>query len=245
MDLEPNLNLFRHATAKIDHIFVYGTLKRGDSREGCLQGCTFVKNDTMRGYMFHQGGFPAIVLEGSGTNIHGEVWSLPPVKEDRAALMATLDAIEGHPHHYWRIPVKTFGGTACWVYFQSRDKITKTWKIITSGIWNGSNTPCEDFEFFMNSKPGHQFPTKPRVKYNQDTSCMCVEQYDVGNAQEYTEISKQDSIYKDKGVSYDQFYTRQRPKRKPDPAPRLISLQYLDASGEAVKKIDELDTGTV
>lgn len=245
MDLEPNLNLYRHASAKIDHIFVYGTLKRGDSRESCLDGCTFVKNDTMRGYMFHKGGFPALVLEGSGTTIYGEVWRLPAEKDARAALMTTLDAIEGHPHHYWRIPVKTFGGTACWVYFQSRDKVEKTWRVIPSGIWNGTSTAAEDFEYFMKSKPLHLYPTKPRVKYNQDTNCMCVEQYDIGNAQTYTEVTKVDSIYKDRDTSYDQFYTRQKPKKKADPAPRLIGLQYLDSSGEEAKKIDEFDTGTV
>jgi gamma-glutamylcyclotransferase (GGCT)/AIG2-like uncharacterized protein YtfP len=73
------------------HLFVYGTLKRGESRHRFLAGQTFVAPARTRPlYRLHDlGDFPGLVESAVGLTIEGELWEV-----DEACLLR-LDRIEG------------------------------------------------------------------------------------------------------------------------------------------------------
>ncbi|HEV8066486.1 MAG TPA: gamma-glutamylcyclotransferase family protein [Planctomycetaceae bacterium] len=73
------------------HLFVYGTLKRGQPRHRFLAGQTFVAHAVTRPLyrMFNVGEYPALVRHAEGRSIEGEVWEV-----DEACLRA-LDRVEG------------------------------------------------------------------------------------------------------------------------------------------------------
>jgi gamma-glutamylcyclotransferase (GGCT)/AIG2-like uncharacterized protein YtfP len=73
------------------HVFVYGTLKRGQPRHRFLAGQTFVGTAATRPIyrMFNVGKYPALVRHGDGRSIAGEIWDV-----DETCLH-TLDRVEG------------------------------------------------------------------------------------------------------------------------------------------------------
>ena len=96
------------------NVFVYGTLKRGNSVRGLdrwAPGAEFVglAVTTHSDYsLWNLGSFPAV---SSGKSyISGEVWSVD------SETLADLDRIEGHPDFYKRIEVNTTQGPA-WMYY--------------------------------------------------------------------------------------------------------------------------------
>lgn len=72
-------------------IFVYGTLKRGQSRAAALAGQSFLATVTTaaRYRIFDCGGYPGLVEVLQGVSIEGELWEVD------AACLAALDEIEG------------------------------------------------------------------------------------------------------------------------------------------------------
>lgn len=95
-------------------VFVYGTLKKGNSVRGLDQfdGADFVgpATTTKAWYdMVDFGPFPAVV-PGGDSYISGEVW------EVNDEVMEVLDRIEGYPDFYNRQIVETTRGPA-WLYY--------------------------------------------------------------------------------------------------------------------------------
>lgn len=72
------------------HVFVYGTLRRGEANDiNRLQPAPrFVGQAVVSGVMHHLGGYPGVVL-GPGGAVMGEVYAIEP------ALERVLDDIEG------------------------------------------------------------------------------------------------------------------------------------------------------
>jgi gamma-glutamylaminecyclotransferase len=73
------------------HLFVYGTLKRGQPRHPFLAAQTFVATAATRPLyrMFNVGEYPALVQHPAGRSIEGELWDV-----DEGCLR-TLDRVEG------------------------------------------------------------------------------------------------------------------------------------------------------
>lgn len=96
------------------NVFVYGTLKRGNSLRGLDRwgnGAEFVGPATTidkRYSLWNLGAFPAV--SSGDSHIAGEVWSVD------TDTLADLDRIEGHPDFYKRIEVSTTKGKA-WMYY--------------------------------------------------------------------------------------------------------------------------------
>lgn len=96
------------------NVFVYGTLKRGNSVRGLDRwgsGAEFVGPavTTQSNYsLWNLGAFPAV--SSGKSHIAGEVWSVD------SETLADLDRIEGHPDFYKRIEVNTTQGKA-WMYY--------------------------------------------------------------------------------------------------------------------------------
>lgn len=73
------------------HLFVYGTLKRGQSRHRYLEGQKFVgvARTEPRYRLFNLGDYPGLVELLDGRSIDGELWDVDP------ACLRRLDAVEG------------------------------------------------------------------------------------------------------------------------------------------------------
>jgi gamma-glutamylaminecyclotransferase len=73
------------------HLFVYGTLKRGQPRHRFLAGQMFVAAAaTQPQYrLFNVGEYPALVPHADGRSIEGELWDVDD------ACLRTLDEVEG------------------------------------------------------------------------------------------------------------------------------------------------------
>lgn len=105
----------------MNKVFVYGTLKKGNSIRGLDQfaGAEFVGSATTTEGCFDMvslGAFPAVLLNGD-QNISGEVWQVDE------HVFEMLDHIEGYPTFYNRKLVGTTHGLA-WMYYLNRDSDT-------------------------------------------------------------------------------------------------------------------------
>lgn len=70
-------------------VFVYGTLRRGGSNHFRMEGAEFITDGTVQGRLYRIDWYPGLVLDPSGDEIHGEVYSVGP------ELLAALDVFEG------------------------------------------------------------------------------------------------------------------------------------------------------
>ena len=62
---------------KIRHVFVYGTLRKGDSNDitKLTPAPVYIGNSIIKGNMYYLGGYPGVILGGSG-HIMGEVYAI-------------------------------------------------------------------------------------------------------------------------------------------------------------------------
>jgi gamma-glutamylcyclotransferase (GGCT)/AIG2-like uncharacterized protein YtfP len=123
-------------------VFVYGTLRQGDSRNGILhESACLSLNATLKGYeMYDLGAFPAIIKQ-KGSQVQGELYQI-----DEETLKA-LDYIEGHrpanpeSSFYRRVAVQaqTEEGESlpCFTYILNDASELRTHKVrrIDSGDW--------------------------------------------------------------------------------------------------------------
>ncbi len=74
------------------HVFVYGTLKRGECREICWPSApAMIRPAWTTGALYDIGPYPALVA--GSDRVLGELWSFPD--EELPRVLAVLDAIEG------------------------------------------------------------------------------------------------------------------------------------------------------
>src|SRR5262249_5468067 len=101
------------------HVFVYGTLKRGQGSHLFLAGQEFLgEGQTLPRYrLYDSGRYPCLIEDSPrGTVVRGEVWR---VSEE---VMRLLDAYEGAPELFRRheIALAGFDGPVL-AYFYNRD----------------------------------------------------------------------------------------------------------------------------
>lgn len=90
-----------------EHVFVYGTLKRGQCREDCWPVAPLsVEVAWTLGSLWDLGPYPALLV--GSDRVLGELWSFAP--SDLAAVFEVLDRIEGTnqpglPNEYDRVQV--------------------------------------------------------------------------------------------------------------------------------------------
>jgi len=102
----------------MSQIFVYGTLMRGEEREGLVANL-MARPATIRGQLWRApAGYPALLLNDNGAEITGEVLTL-----DNPRILTALDLIEGTKEGlYARIEatIQTESGAEqAWVYVMS------------------------------------------------------------------------------------------------------------------------------
>lgn len=114
-------------------VFVYGTLREGDVRNGVLKDmqelgqAKFIKETTTssRYTLVDLGAFPGLV-EGGNTEVLGEIWEIDQYTKQY------LDLMEGVPLLYQDKPVKIDGEEDVFAYFLVRHK---GYPEIKSGDW--------------------------------------------------------------------------------------------------------------
>ena len=99
--------------SKLEHVFVYGTLKRGECREVCWPRAPLsVEPAWTLGALIDLGPYPALLV--GCDRVLGELWSFGP--HDIATVFEQLDQIEGTnqsgmPNEYDRVRVTATGQT--------------------------------------------------------------------------------------------------------------------------------------
>ena len=113
----------------MEHVFVYGSLKRGFGNNVVLHGAEFLQEAVTppKYTMISLGAFPGVKLEGN-TAIHGEVWRVNEEQLER------LDRLEGYPSFYNREKIDIPGlSVDPWMYYLDRDYGDE--QVIDSGVW--------------------------------------------------------------------------------------------------------------
>lgn len=133
----------REPRIEIEHVFVYGTLLRGERNAGLIpaQRVKAMQAATVAGVLFDTGNaYPALALQGgAGGVVQGECLQI----EDLPALLGTLDRLEGFAGYddqaplYWRTIVeaeaKGRGAVKAWCYVGARAGMFRD--EIVSGCW--------------------------------------------------------------------------------------------------------------
>jgi gamma-glutamylcyclotransferase (GGCT)/AIG2-like uncharacterized protein YtfP len=126
-------------SADIHHIFVYGTLKRGQCRERCWPcAAVSVRPAVVRGALYDLGAYPASV-DGADL-VRGELWEMRPQDVGRA--LEVLDEVEGYAQRpddlfvrrLVRCDLDNGRSVAAWSYFYAQpERLTATQRIATAG----------------------------------------------------------------------------------------------------------------
>ncbi|MEO8269548.1 MAG: gamma-glutamylcyclotransferase family protein [Aureliella sp.] len=97
--------------SKLEHVFVYGTLKRGECREACWpQVAENIERAWILGALIDLGPYPALLV--GNERVLGELWSFNSQNID--IVIAQLDRVErtnqpGVPNEYDRVHVVATG----------------------------------------------------------------------------------------------------------------------------------------
>lgn len=108
-------------------VFVYGTLLSGERNGQHLKNATFIADDALDNAILYDCGPYPMLLPGAGI-VYGQVYQVPLFD------MPALDALEGHPNHYYRQIASLQSGTSAWVYF-GREQYVTSCQIIVDGRW--------------------------------------------------------------------------------------------------------------
>lgn len=146
----------------INKVFVYGTLKETHGLHGALDGAKSIGVGFVRGYLFHLGQFPALVLADRGPPAYGEVY------ESNTELIDKLDKIEGHPNFYYRVAIRVGGYGPCWAYAMPMGKaIDRTNLILKDGTWLGPvDSKTQGYYSYVNDHPDFGTPNKPHTVFD-------------------------------------------------------------------------------
>ena len=103
-------------------LFVYGTLMRGEERDGLVAHLTATPA-TVHGHLWRApAGYPALLLDPSGPTIQGELLQL-----EQASILMVLDLYEGVAEGLYtrqQIDVSVNGRKeAAWAYIMSRTQL--------------------------------------------------------------------------------------------------------------------------
>jgi gamma-glutamylcyclotransferase (GGCT)/AIG2-like uncharacterized protein YtfP len=110
-------------------LFVYGSLLFGEIHNARLGGSRLLgaARTEARYTLVDLGPYPALLDEGT-TSVSGELY------EVAAEVLVALDAFEGHPDEYRRMPIRLLTGESAEAYVLPRTRASQT-RVIASGSW--------------------------------------------------------------------------------------------------------------
>jgi gamma-glutamylcyclotransferase (GGCT)/AIG2-like uncharacterized protein YtfP len=126
-------------------IFVYGTLRVGESNSHLLDGHELVARVRTEASfeLVSLGAFPAMIA-GGATAVVGEVYDVDP------QTLAALDRLEGHPHFYRRTLIQLEDGDEVLAYLLSPEHARRARRDrrprIPSGDWTAGDQRTERAE---------------------------------------------------------------------------------------------------
>ena len=112
-------------------VFVYGTLRRGQTNHHLLRGARWGGEQRLPGARLHDlGPFPMAIAtaDTAADAVHGELWWVD------GATLARLDQLEGHPRLYERRRLPLASGEQAWVYL-GRPRQVRHSPALASGRW--------------------------------------------------------------------------------------------------------------
>jgi gamma-glutamylcyclotransferase (GGCT)/AIG2-like uncharacterized protein YtfP len=116
-----------------ERVFVYGTLRRGQSNHSWLAGAHWLGEASLPGAVLHDlGPFP-MAVPGDG-RVLGELYGVD------AATLARLDRLEGHPRLYERCWLVLEDGRQAWVYL-GRPRQVRFVPTLPDGRWPPGGGP--------------------------------------------------------------------------------------------------------
>ena len=95
----------------MERLFVYGSLRRGQSAHHLMAGARFLGDATIRGAVVQHGQYPGLIP--GDEQIAGELFEIP------AELFERLDEYEGPDYHVGQTSVRQGGeeSLSAWVYW--------------------------------------------------------------------------------------------------------------------------------
>jgi gamma-glutamylaminecyclotransferase len=109
---------------------VYGSLLSGEDQHRRLAGSTLLRScrTAARYTLVDLGAYPALLRRGT-TSVHGEVYEVD------AATLGLLDAFEGHPALFRRIPIRMSDGVAVAGYALWQTRLARGRPVVAGGDW--------------------------------------------------------------------------------------------------------------
>lgn len=126
----------------MEHVFVYGTLKKGYRNSSLLKDSTFISEAYVEGIsLINTPGYPYAVNGAPGSFAIGELYEIDQ------STMESLDRLEGYPEHYQRKQINVYDkprifsddkpiGKA-WIYYIETDEDQLMHKYGTVAEWRG------------------------------------------------------------------------------------------------------------
>lgn len=124
------------APATPRHVFVYGTLRRGDDNDiTCLSPAPrWVGEARIAGTMYHFGRYPGVLLGGDG-QVTGEVYEISPELERVLDEIEELYPQQTNEYFKRRITVQTVGRSVDCIVYEINAALVADKPVIASGDW--------------------------------------------------------------------------------------------------------------
>lgn len=137
---------------KNDLLFVYGTLRKGESADASRHDVTFVCEDKVNGMMYQLGWFPGVNMLRDDFNpalpvVYGDVFRI-----DDDHVVEALDVYEGHPTFFNRRMTTTASGLSVWCYEYPHEMLNHV--PIEAGDW--TKRPIEEYKLKANQQIGDE-----------------------------------------------------------------------------------------
>lgn len=129
-------------------VFVYGTLKRGESNHFLLHHADFICETQTSGLftLLDLGHYPAVLIQPKNYPIHGEIYEVSDW------VLKQLDELENYPHYYMRRMIMTQAGILAWLYYFP---VYNGEVILDNGFWSAHKQRPKPK---MGNQSDHDFP---------------------------------------------------------------------------------------
>ena len=118
------------------HVFVYGTLRRGDDNDitRLSPAPQFVGEARITGLMYHLGAYPGVTLQSGGTVV-GEVYAIEPALEQQLDEIEQIYPQQADEYFKRDIPVQVGGRTVSCLVYEINPAYVANRPVIASGDW--------------------------------------------------------------------------------------------------------------
>lgn len=119
------------------HVFVYGTLRRGDDNDitRLEPPPVYVGDATIRGVMYHLGRYPGVVLDPGGPAVIGEVYAITPELERRLDEIEELYPQQTNEYFKREVDVQVADRTIMCIVYEINPQYVQGRPVVASGDW--------------------------------------------------------------------------------------------------------------